>query len=202
MYELIRTVEAPNYDLVSVQEVQANLRVTFDDALIAQRIRSASRVVEEYLGRSLLTQTWQLSSDSLNHICHKDNMARLFFNLPRPPMQEMGGIYAMTFDGTETALDPLTYFVGTKDPAVLVLRPGWIWPVNWSHLLYQVRFTAGYGDTADSVPEPIKEAIIRMVTSHYSMRSDLQAGAGMSFKSMPEVSQQLLASFVVYGDRM
>ena len=60
----------------------------------------------------------------------------------------------------------------------------------------QINFTAGYGATAASVPEPIKDAVILILGHLWENRQDVIVGSQVN--KMPMASEHLLFPYVIW----
>lgn len=156
-------VTPPATEPVSVDEVKAQLRVDYaeEDGLIAAYISSARETLERLMWQAFITQTLALTLDAWP--------AGDVIRLPRPPLQAVSAVTYITQDDVEHTLDPGAYIVDiTTKPGRVVLRSGHSWPSASlrSAAAVKVTYTAGYGDAADAVPEPIRLAI-RLLAAHW-----------------------------------
>ena len=151
---------------ISMAEAKAIARLDGqdDDAVVAGYIRTATQAAEQYLGRALITSTWEYKVDVFPW-CASDGGIRI----PLAPVQSVHEITYIGTTGTAQVLDPATYLVtGLPDAACISLAPGQSWPpLLWRHEAVTITLTAGYGDGWNSVPEPIRTAVGEMVRSLY-----------------------------------
>lgn len=76
-------------------------------------------------------------------------------------------------------LDADSYAVDALSaPARLVLKSATPSVVTRSFNAFEVAFTAGYGDDAADVPEPIRHAILLLVAHWFERREPVELGAG------------------------
>lgn len=166
-----RVITGPTVEPVTVDEVKLCTRVahTVEDTLIAQWIKAARKMAEEYQHRTFLQQTYVLTFDEYPNRC---------FDIPQPPLIEVTSIKYYDTDNTEYTLDSSNYFV---DLTSEVGRVSLNYAINWPTTLLRpinglvVEFVAGYGTTADDVPESVKNAIYLYCTHMYENR-DNEAG--------------------------
>jgi len=190
----LKLISAPATEPISITEARAHLRVTDsdNDSLIAIFIKAATQNVEGpdgFLGRALVTQTWELVIDGF-----PDSEIKI----PLPPLQQIVSIKYDDAAGAEQTLAPSGYTVDA------VSQPGWVVPgtAGWPSTIdainaVRIRFICGYAPTADSppdpagnVPFPIKAAILLHLGSLYAHREDVIVGNIVS--EMPRSSEMLL----------
>jgi len=165
----LQLVTPPAIEPLTLEDAKLHLRVdsSDDDTLISALIVAARNKIEGYTQRALITQTWEYVLDMPN------NKQRI----PQPPLQRVNSINLIDTDGTVTTIDPKTYIV---DPSGIYARVTpvkasrlafvdpdlWrgIWPWHRGFASFIINFTCGYGDTGDTVPGALVEAI-RMYTA-------------------------------------
>lgn len=148
---------------VTLAEAKAHLRVlnTADDTYISGLILAATAHLDGrsgVLGRSLVTQTWDLRCNAFP--CG----TRGRIELPLPPLQSVTSVKCLDGTGTEQTLDSAAYVV---EPGHIFgrIRPayGLTWPATLDDDgAVRIRFVAGYGAASD-VPAAIKHAILLLV---------------------------------------
>ena len=159
-------ITPPATEPVTLAETKAHLRVehSADDAVITTLISAARQWAEVYLRRALITQTWQLSLNSLPE--------RL--ELPKAPLQSI--THVKTFDAADVAsvVSASVYQADTATtPGALVLRTGAVWPdAGRNTNRYEVHYVAGYGTAASSVPAPIRQGLLQHIAALYENRGD------------------------------
>jgi len=184
-------VTAPTAEPVSLTEAKAHLRVTGsdEDTLITAMIAATRQNLDGrdgWLGRALMTQTWELRLDRFP----------ASITVPLPPLQTVDSVKYIDGDGAEQTLDPSLYQVVAGEPARIVPAYGQTWPsTRCQPDSVWVRFTAGYGD-ADDVPAPIKAAILLNVGTLYRDRETVNIGNIVA--ELPTVSL-LLSPFRVWS---
>lgn len=170
-------VTPPAVEPVTLAEAKAHMRVdaTDDDALISSLIVAARQWAERFTNRAFITQTWKLALDPMpvEDIFQNFGAARAI-SLPRAPLQSVETVQYYADDDTATVWPSANYFVDTmREPGRLVLRSNAVWPspTRRANALIAT-YTAGYGDDATSVPEPIRAAILELVAHWYERRGD------------------------------
>jgi uncharacterized phiE125 gp8 family phage protein len=157
MTQIYTLITAPDVEPVTLAELKTHLRITDTDtdrdAMLTALLLSARVHIDGksgYLGRAINTQTWELRLDSF-----PDEIV-----IPLPPLQSVTSVKYIDTDGVEQTLSTDIYQVTTDDPATIVEKYGQSWPSTRDEKeAVRVRFVAGYGDSADDVPEPFKTAI-------------------------------------------
>lgn len=187
----LKLITAPAAEPVTAAEVKATTGLTAADGMdtvIDSRIKEAREYVEQVLGRALITQTWELSLDCFDAET---------IELPKPPAASVTSIKYLDTDNAEQTL-PIAYY--TLDdyiqPAAVVLNSGYSWPGTYAAVnAVKVRYVAGYGAAAASVPGPIKEAIM-IIVGHW-MRFQPAIEAGISITRIPMAALDLLQPYRV-----
>ena len=163
----------PTVEPVSLIEAKAHLRVTHadDDTYISTLIKSARCTVEQFCGAALIEQSWSLFQDYWPE--------QGIVQLPLSPIMSIVDILIYGEDDGAAVLDPAHYFLDSASkPARLVLRQSRSVPTPGRRANgVEVKFTAGFGAAAASVPTPIKQAVLIMIADWYAARGDVDAGA-------------------------
>lgn len=158
---------------VTLAAARAQLRLddVDEDGLIESLVIAATSMAEHELGRSLVTQTWELRLERFptGKIC-----------LAKPPVQSITSITYMDSEGESRTLAEGEYS--------LVLDPQTPWVVGaWpSGTDIRVKFVAGYG-TEDNVPVSIQRWILMHVSTWFRNRES----AGAALDPMPKFSSLL-----------
>lgn len=170
----LKLITAPAAEPVDLTLAKAHCRITDSqqDALVTLAIESARQAVDGQngvLGRALITQTWELVLD-----CFPSE----FIRIPLPPLQSVVSIKYQDPDGIEQTLDPGRYLVDTASQpgGVVVDADGWPETDDTANAVV-IRFVAGYGATAASVPAPIRSAILLQVGDLIENRQTQQKDA-------------------------
>jgi uncharacterized phiE125 gp8 family phage protein len=205
-------VAAPAAEPLSVAEVRARLGIgaeLTDDTLTAF-IKSARQTIDGadgWLGRALITQTWKLVGP---HFPFEP------IKLPLPPYQSIVSLKYVDPNGVQQTMDPSLYQVQAGGRSYLLPAYGTYWPsARWQDGAVEITFKAGYGDAGSSVPEPIRQAIVLMVSHMRSLSSRDQSVmadnvVGVSSKTyatgrdagadlLTAAAQSLLSTYQVYA---
>jgi uncharacterized phiE125 gp8 family phage protein len=176
---------APAAEPLSLAEAKAFLRIETadEDPLIAALISAARLHVETRTGLALLTQSWRMVLD-----CWPAN-GRI---AARPvPLQALAAARVFDFDGEARAVD-LRAFVVDAGRSTLSFMP-WTLPVPTRIAAgIELDITAGFGDAASDVPEPLRHAI-RLLVAHW--HENRAAVAGMEIAPAPAGAAALIAPY-------
>jgi len=162
---------------ISLPEAKAICRApsgTQDDALFAILIKSARQSLEQYTQSSFASKkihaTWIESP--------KDDI----FEIPYGPIISIDAVYRIDEEGTEELLTLNSdYFVFGDQDAVIKISKYWSSGIVSASSI-RVEYTAGYGNAAtETLPEPLKLAIMKEVATQYELREDI--GPGMTILS-------------------
>lgn len=169
----------PELEPVSLTDAKTFLRVdgTEEDALIKALITTARNDVEQYLTKSLLTQTRTLT------IVDTDSMSE--FELVRP-VQSVASVATIDEEAVSTTILSSTYVVNTALGRI-TFKAG-VEPVAAEGgEQIKIVYLSGYGDTGSDVPGPIKSAILHTVSHLYENRE--------TDEPLPRIARSLLSPF-------
>lgn len=152
---------------VTLAEAKAHARVDGDheDDLITGLIHAATAMIENYIGRSLMEQTWRYTPRRL-----ADRV-----ELPRGPVRSISSFGVVGSDGVSGAVSSGLYVEDfDADPPALVRKSGETWPeVGSDANAVTIEYVAGY----DPLPGDIRQALLMLVASWYSNRETLLTGS-------------------------
>jgi uncharacterized phiE125 gp8 family phage protein len=162
----------PAIEPVTLAEAKAHLRVTHtdDDAYISTLIKAARVSVEGRTGLGLITQGWSLYLD--------DWPETQEIRLPLAPILDVLDIKVWSDADVAAVIDPSHYYEDkVSRPARIVLRGSRVWakPGRVANGI-EVLLSVGFGPLASSVPEPLRQAILRVVAHWFAMRGDEPQG--------------------------
>jgi uncharacterized phiE125 gp8 family phage protein len=163
-------VLGPQAPAVEVWEVAEQLRLGDshdEDALIERKIAAKTQEAEQYAGIAIITQTWQLSLAGFPSgpiwfpIRPLQGVVSIEYGSGSIDTTTIGGLYTVKGVGAQ-----MTF--GSIAPA-----SGQSWPSTATNVL--VTFTVGFGDTSESVPPLIRDAIVVMVATSFDQRLDAES---------------------------
>jgi uncharacterized phiE125 gp8 family phage protein len=179
-YEL---VTAPTVQPFTVPEIKDALRIIIDDddAFLTLLIKGCTYAAENFLGRKLISQVWRLHLDGFPE-------EGCSIELPYGKITAVANVKYYDSDATLQTLDAALYQTDLLSvPGRVAIAAGSIaWPIPQTGRLnsVQVQFTAGYGATAATIPQDIRDAITVMIGYRYINREDQ--------KEIPLLAQDML----------
>lgn len=158
----------PALEPVTLAEAKAHLRVTHadEDAYISTLIKTARLGVESLTGLGLITQGWSMFLDSWPESG--------VIKIPHAPVLDVTDIKTYADDNTATTINQAYYSEDrVSRPSRIVLRPAYTWakPGRVANGI-EVLLSVGFGATAASVPEPLREAVLQLIAHWYGARGD------------------------------
>lgn len=161
-------VRPPAVEPVSLAQAKAQLRLDHDaeDDLVAALIPAARGLVEHRTRRGLVDQGWRLALDRWP----RRGPVRL---APRPVIS-VDAVTVFDGDGTPHVLAEADTDVdlagGRLLPGPSARQPGRT--LNG----IEIDYSCGYGETADAVPEPLRQAILLLVGHWFEVREAASLG--------------------------
>jgi uncharacterized phiE125 gp8 family phage protein len=180
-------VTAPALTPVDISYIKAHIVVEFDtdDFYIDMLIASAIAQVENITNRKLITQTWK---------AYADEWPDEFFSIPFGTLQSVTNVKYKDTAGVEATLAATEYIVDiASDPGRVVLGYNKTWPTTelYPSNPITIQFVCGYGANQNaSVPAPILNAIMLMVSDAYAHRESIVIG--QTVESIPGYIMNLL----------
>lgn len=155
---MILTINTPPAkEPVSLDEAKDHLRVSHsdDDSRIGGYVTAARNWAEAYLGRALITQTWDMW-------CYSFPYGDGEIEFPKAPLQSVSAVTYTDTDGATQTWASSNYTVDANSHVGrLYLGYGKTWPGTRSERkAVKLTFIAGYGDDADDIPRPIIEGML------------------------------------------
>lgn len=200
-YHLEETAPA-GAEPLTLEETRLHLRIGHDaeDALVAGLIATARMICEQTTGLALITRGYSLWLDSW-----PGRESRVWWDgmregvrgaspqallLPRPPLCAVEGIYVYDAAGHATPFAPENYHADTlRRPGRIVLQEGRSAPQPQRIVSgIEIRYTAGYGAAAGTVPAMLRQGMKQLVAHMYENRGDTAeralelSGAGILFR--------------------
>jgi uncharacterized phiE125 gp8 family phage protein len=181
---LVRTLDAAE-EPVSLTEVKNQLRVTTtaDDDSFRAFIAAARRRVENFLGKTLITSTWELKVDDFStEIC-----------LPMSPIQSITSVEYVDTDGNPQTLDAANYQFDRGGR--LRASYGNTWPTAREQMdAVTVTYIAGELH-AGYIPPDIRHAILLIIGAADIARENTVIGAGVVVSEIPSGAEYLLSPY-------
>ncbi len=157
---------------------------TSEDTLIETLIKTARHQVENMIGRTLIRRELIARISVPHGRC---------VQLPRPPLMSVTRMTLIAENDQAVDIPPSDYTVSTKkQPGEIQLIPGKTWTDYLAEFtILGIQFEAGYGDTPDDIPLPIRQAIVLLLTHVFEFREAAEAPA------IPVIVEALLAPYRV-----
>ena len=165
----VKLSSAPATEPLSLTEAKLHLHfdddVTAEDTLLTTLISVARSMVEQFTGRALITQTWEMYLDNFPNAN--------FIKLPFGKLQSVTSITTTDSTGEETVLTATTQYLvnADSDPGRIVLPYAESWPSLEPYPVNPIKiiFICGYG-AAGTVPDPLKAAMKLIIGDLYENR--------------------------------
>jgi uncharacterized phiE125 gp8 family phage protein len=165
----LQVLVPPVAEPVTLDEAKAVLRVTdnAEDALIQRLIRAARQRIEAALGLSLITTTYRetldLWSDGLT--------ANGYVRLQRGPLLSVVSVRIADEAGDYETLDPSRYRPRLDSRPGLIVPLGAGLPPSAQPVGgLEITYRCGFGEGAQDVPEPLRQAVLALVAHSFEHR--------------------------------
>ncbi len=169
---------------------------TEDPYLISLR-QSAREYVESFCRRALLTQTWDYKLDAFP----PDGCA---IELPLSPVSSVTSVSYVDTNGDSQTWSSSLYQTDLPSGPKAVrarIQPAYsqYYPVARTQMnAVTVRFVAGYGAAASSVPSSMKSGMKLLIAHWYEQREAVAVGVGIGVISVPSTIDALLLPYRSY----
>ena len=180
----------PALESVTLADAKHFLRIEHDDDddVLAALIAAARVHVEAKTRHALITQVWRLTRDVWP-------ATGLLPILP-VPLREVTAVGVYRDDGMLQMLDVDVFHINTVSaPAILAFERGALPAPGRISGGIEIDIEVGYGDAAEDVPAPLRQAIRLLIAHWYENRSIIAASGEVA--SMPASVSSLIAPFRV-----
>jgi len=177
----IKIATAPTIEPVTLTEVKQHLRRTDrrEDDYITTLITAAREYCETITRRAFITQTIDLvldafpSSDGLSYADETSIDRGSQITIPKPPLQSITSIKYLDSSGTLQTLTSSAYNADTySEPGRIYLSQSYQWPSTQGiENAVTIKYVAGYGLTAVTVPTALRHAI-KLVVAHWFLNRE------------------------------
>lgn len=170
---VLQLITPPTTEPITLAEAKLHLRVdgTDEDSLITAQITAAREAAENFMGRSIISQTWRAVLDAWP--------TSDVVELKRPWVRTIAAVRYIDVAGTQQTLANTEYRLvdrGEHDFGRLQPAFGKSWPgVRSDAGVVEIDFVSGWADAA-AVPQTIKAAIKFMVGHLYANRESVALG--------------------------
>jgi uncharacterized phiE125 gp8 family phage protein len=179
-------LEGPAVEPVSLAEAKNYLRVEHedDDALIGELILAARVQIEQAARRVLVTQSWRIVKDHWP--------ASGWIVSPVNPVQAVNAARVHPLEGAAVELDADAFTLNAAAaPAIIAFERGAVKQPGRTVGGIEIDVTAGYGDAADDVPAPLRQAIRFLIARNYEQRDRVEKD------ELPDAVAALIAAYRV-----
>lgn len=163
MYSTVFT--APAVEPIGIEDIgKTHIKVDADDedSLLALFIQAAREYVEDITGRSLITQTREVT---LDHFPCTETI-----RLSHGPVQSITSVKYQDTDDAEQTLSADSYWTDIKsNVARIVIKNSWPATKRRPNAV-TIRFVSGYGASATTVPAALREAVLIVFAWMYENR--------------------------------
>lgn len=152
----LKLITPPSIEPVTIEDVKLHTRISHDveDQLLGMWINSAREQAEDYMRRAFVSRVYELSFDYF---------PKLPLSLPMSPVSAVASVTYIDYENTSTVMDLSNLIIDLdSDPARIAHAYGLTWPSVTLRPInsVKIRYTAGYGATAESIPAKIIDTIL------------------------------------------
>ena len=178
-------IVGPLVEPLTLAEAKAWLRLdtSDEDDLVTALIVSARAIVEAATRRALISQTWRLAYDAWPAFPVPIRFA---------PFQSVIAIRIYDAANNVAAVQPANYRVDAAPDAARVIFTVPPPPPGRAQGGVEIDIVVGYGATAASVPEPLRQAMRMLVAHWFEARGD---GAAAASEALPAPVAALVAPY-------
>ena len=156
-----KLISAPTGLAITLADAKLALRIDITelDTLVTAWIKGVTAHAEHYMGRSILSQTWQQSLDAF-----PDEI-----RLQMPPVTSVSFVKYLDATGLEQTLATNQYVVDTvTEPCRITPAYQVSWPQTYAQAkAVKVEYVTGYGATDTSTPAEIKLYLLAKLVEQF-----------------------------------
>ncbi|CEJ85680.1 conserved hypothetical protein [Hyphomicrobium sp. GJ21] len=178
----------PAVEPVTVADAKAHMRIDTDaeDILIGSLVLTSRLHIETALSLALITQSWKFTLDRWPKSRE--------IELPLAPLRSVGGVRVIDASGNATTVSDQSYLVDLASRPPRLIWNNSVPPLPGGAVKgIEIDLTAGFGDSAASVPAPLKHAIL-MLTAHWYEHRDPRE-IGQDGARIPDAVSDLITPF-------
>ena len=167
----------PDVAAASLSDLKTHLRLDDDseDSYLSTLLLSASDYAAGYLGKSLITTELRRQYDmaSIGPQLQPVRLGRNVIYLPLGPVTAVDSVEVLDRDGEATEIEASDYTLDTESqPARIYLHE---YHTGREIAFLRIDYTAGYGASAEDVPQLIQHGILMHAAYLYEHRGDCDA---------------------------
>ncbi|RZI46574.1 head-tail connector protein [Candidatus Finniella inopinata] len=182
---MLTVLKPAEIEVVSLPEVKAHLRLdhSFEDDYLLTIIQAATQNVESYLGKSLISRTWQLMWQPDKS--EKGGLVEI--KLPYPPLMEIISVNKIFQGDRKQPMKRYGLETMSSMPKLICVADS---------EAVEVIYRSGYGDYPKSIPAGIRQALLVRIADFYENR----CSASFESKStLDSLFKELLAPHRLVG---
>jgi len=176
----LKQIEPPALEPVSLDEAKLYLRVdnTAEDDAISLLIAASRGLFERETGLILLRQSWQLTLDKWP-VRSADSHRRVY--LPLRPILGVASVVVSVGGVAVNVPDTDYHLDADASPPRLTEQAAGLWPKpDVPAAGITIDFDAGFGDAVETVPAPLRLAVLKLVAEAYENRGVVEPGAALT----------------------
>jgi uncharacterized phiE125 gp8 family phage protein len=157
----------PAIEPVSLSEAKDFLRILGDDEdeLLGTLITAARLMIEAASGRLMIEQGWRIVLDAWPQGGE--------IRLPLSPVRSLAAARVHADAGGAEPVEPssLALIEGSDPPLIRIAGP--VPAPGRAHAAIEIDLVAGFGATRDTVPAPLRQAVLRLACRWFEHRGDV-----------------------------
>jgi uncharacterized phiE125 gp8 family phage protein len=179
----MQLIAEPANEPVTLDEAKLFLRIdtTDDDALLASLVAASRRLIEQTTRNCLLSQSWRFGVDRWP--------STMLLRLPLAPLLSLTSVTVLDAAGNRIAQNLSDFIINATSVPPTVRTKAEPLASGACEGGIQVEAVFGYGNTAASVPQPLRTAVLMVVAHYYETR-------GLGDGTLPAAVRTLIAPFV------
>lgn len=163
---MIRKLTEPAALPITLEQIKAHLRLDHadEDQYLIFLIQSATEAVQNYIGRSLIAQTWQkvyYQSQRYSSRISKQPALPIKISLPYVPVLKIDSITGSGINKMPLAITK--YDLKFNGDLAIV-------EIDQVFSKIEIKYDAGYGDRPEDIPADIRQAILQLAALFYQKR--------------------------------
>jgi uncharacterized phiE125 gp8 family phage protein len=188
----LKLITPPAVEPILAADIYTKLGVKsgdIDSDDLAALITTARVFAEEYTGRALISQTWEMALDAFP-------VAEI--ELLKPPITSVTSVKYLDSAAVEQTMDSADYSLddyGLRNWLLPAYDEAWPDTLDAANAV-KIRYVAGYGASGASVPAPIVQAMVLIVSQSYRAQPGLETGLYPAM--VPNAAKELLNNYRLY----
>ena len=156
-------------ELIKLLRLEGAEEYESEQSFLTALLLAASDYAVNYLNRSLIYTVWkrQYTVDYENRGLALEQQKPVKYILPFPPVVSVDSVKIVEEDGTETEVE--SYTVDLISEPAIITNPDTL-PCSGERIVFE--YTAGYGETHNSIPPAIQQGILQHAAYMYNHRGD------------------------------